>query len=52
MKLVKASWYLGVRYWLDEYDIIKTKEQGLLQTQKIVGANGGTVSSLGMIFPI
>ena len=49
MKLVKPSWYLGVRYWFDEYDIVKIKNQGLLATQDIVGAKGGTVSSLGLI---
>lgn len=49
MKLVKPSWYLGARYWFDEYDIVKTKEQGLLQTRNIVGASGGTISSLGLI---
>jgi outer membrane protein assembly factor BamA len=49
MKVVKPSWYLGGRSWFDDDDLVKIKEQGLLQTQQIIGANGGTISSLGLI---
>ena len=49
MKLVRPNWYLGLRYWFDGYDIVKTKEGGLLETQNITGADGGVVSSLGII---
>ena len=49
MKLARPSWYLGMRYWYDGYDIVKVKEGGLLDTQDITGAEGGTVSSLGLI---
>jgi len=49
MKLAKPKWYVGFRYWFDEYDITKTKEGGLLENNNIVGSNGGTISSLGLI---
>lgn len=49
MQLVRPKWYMGLRYWFDDYNIVKTKEGGLLENGNIQGANGGVVSSLGLI---
>jgi len=39
--------YAGLRYWYDGYDIVGTKENGLLQTNKPLGVEGGNVSGFG-----
>jgi len=49
MKLLKPSWYMGIRYWFDGYDIVKTQVGGILENENIEGADGGIVSSLGLI---
>lgn len=48
-KRIANNFYLGLRYWFDEFDIQKVKEGGLLDNKAMVGANGGTISSLGLI---
>ena len=49
MKLVKLKWYLGARYWFDNYDIVKIEKNGLLDSDNITGSEGGRISSLGFI---
>jgi len=49
MQLVKPQLYLGVRYWFDDYDVVKREEQSILGNNSVVGASGGIVSSLGLI---
>ena len=39
--------YAGLRYWYDGYDIVGTKENGLLETNKPQGIEGGDVSGFG-----
>ena len=39
--------YAGLRYWYDGYDIVGTKENGLLQTNMPRGVEGGKVSGFG-----
>lgn len=39
--------YVGFRYWYDGYDIVGTKENGLLETNKPRGVEGGNVSGIG-----
>lgn len=39
--------YIGLRYWYDAYDIVGTKENGLLETNKPRGVEGGDVSGFG-----
>ena len=49
LKLIRPKLYMGFRYWLDDYNIVRRKEGGILETQNIIGATGGIVSSLGLI---
>ena len=49
MKLIRPAWYLGFRYWMDNYDVTKTKEGGILDRQLVRGAEGGLISSFGLV---
>jgi outer membrane protein assembly factor BamA len=44
---VSPNLYAGFRYWYDGYDIVGTKENGLIETNKPIGAEGGNVSGVG-----
>lgn len=48
-KLVAENLFLGFRYWFDDYRLKQTKEGGILDQGKVTGAEGGIVSSLGLI---
>lgn len=43
------SFYLGLRYWFDDYRISEKEDFGLLATTDVTGSNGGVVSGLGII---
>jgi hypothetical protein len=42
--------YFGLRYWWDDYNIVKTKPGGLFFTENFDGKNGGVVSGAGLIW--
>jgi len=48
-QLVRKNLYFGFRYWFDEFDIQETEENGLLSQNLVEGADGGTISSLGLV---
>jgi len=49
MNLIRPNLYLGLRYWLEDYEMVKVEEGGLLNSNQIVGSNGGLVSTTGLI---
>lgn len=49
LKLARPGLYLGLRYWLDDYKIVKREDNTLLGENLVKGAAGGLVSSLGFI---
>lgn len=49
MKLARPNWYVGLRYWFDGYDITEVEENGILDRNRALGAEGGIISSLGII---
>lgn len=46
---VRPSTYVGIRYWMDDYDITETEEGGLLRSEDITGQQGGLISALGLV---
>lgn len=48
-KLFKKNFYAGFRYWFDNYEVGKVKDNGILDQNKGIGAEGGIISSLGLI---
>ncbi len=48
-KLFAKHFYAGVRYWFDNYEVGKVAKNGILDTKQAFGAEGGIVSSLGLI---
>lgn len=49
MKLVRPSWYVGLRYWMDNYKIKDTESGGILDRRLVRGAKGGLISSFGLV---
>lgn len=47
-KIVLPRLYLGVRYWMDDYRIVKREEEGTLTQSIIEGQEGGFISALGL----
>ncbi len=47
---LNKNWFVGLRYWLDDYNIVKVEEGGLLDTDNaIVGRTGGLLSGGGLV---
>ena len=49
MREIQSDWYLGLRYWYDNYRIDMRDPEGLLTRQPIAGAGGNVVSALGLV---
>ena len=49
LKLLRPNLYVGLRYWMDDFDIKEIKEDGILDTQSIIGQNGGFLSGAGIV---
>lgn len=47
-KIVLPRLYVGIRYWMDDYRIIKRDEEGALSQSVIEGQEGGFISGLGI----
>lgn len=45
----KKDLFVGLRYWMDDYDIVEVAEDGLLDEGNISGAAGGFLSGLGLV---
>ncbi len=48
--LIRPKLYGGLRYWMDNFKITDTQEDGLLETTAVTGATGGLLSGLGLVF--
>jgi len=47
---INKKWFVGLRYWLDDYDIVGVEEGGLLDTdESIIGREGGLLSGGGIV---
>ncbi|MEM9916646.1 MAG: BamA/TamA family outer membrane protein [Bacteroidota bacterium] len=44
-----SDWYLGLRYWFDDYNVRQQSEGGLLEAGNISGSEGSLISALGLI---
>ncbi len=49
LKRIDNNWYLGLRYWWDDYRISKRKSEGLLSQDQVAGSDGSTISTLGAV---
>ena len=47
---IKRHVYGGLRYWMDDYDIVETEEGGQLNAGTIPGSSGSFISGLGPVF--
>ncbi|MFK7806363.1 MAG: BamA/TamA family outer membrane protein [Saprospiraceae bacterium] len=47
--LVRPKLYVGIRYLMDNFDIRDTEQNGLLETTKVSGSEGGFLSGLGLV---
>lgn len=46
---INKNWFVGLRYWMDDYNIVKVEENGLLDSApNIVGREGGLLSGGGV----
>lgn len=49
LKQVYPNLFVGGRYWMDDYKIQKTATEGILETEKITGNQGGFLSGTGLV---
>ncbi|MEM1120444.1 MAG: BamA/TamA family outer membrane protein [Bacteroidota bacterium] len=49
LKLLRSNLYGGFRYWMDDFDIREIEAGGLLDSEKIVGQDGGFLSGAGLV---
>jgi len=52
LKRLAPRHYLGLRYWWDDYRIVRTEEGGLLDTGEITGSDGGVLSGAGLLWNV
>ena len=46
---LRAKVYLGLRYWMDDFNIVKRETTGLLIQDQITGSAGGFLSGIGLV---
>jgi len=46
----RKNYFIGLRYWMDDYNITEVEEDGLLSDRMITGSEGGFLSGLGLVF--
>jgi surface antigen Omp85-like protein len=49
LQQVQPNLFVGLRYWMDDFNITQTEEDGLLENADITGAQGGFLSGLGIV---
>ncbi len=49
LRKVKQNVYLGVRYWLDDFNITRFADNGNLKNKNVIGTAGGRVAGLGVV---
>lgn len=47
LRNTRKNLYLGLRYWMDNFQVTQVEEGGLLSDAATLGVNGGIVSGLG-----
>ncbi|MBW3466792.1 BamA/TamA family outer membrane protein [Arthrospiribacter ruber] len=47
LRLIKGDFYVGVRYWYDNFQIQEVEEGGLLDGNNIPGSMGGRIGGIG-----
>jgi outer membrane protein assembly factor BamA len=50
LRQMSPNHYFGIRYWWDNYRIVRVKENGLLAANGIIGRNGGVISGAGLVW--
>lgn len=48
----KQDFFIGLRYWMDDYDIVEVEPDGLLANLPITGADGGFLLGLGGVINV
>ena len=46
---IRPNLFAGLRYWMDDYDIVKIETNGLLANGMIPGSSGGFLSGFGLV---
>ena len=49
LKRVHPKWYVGLRYWFENFNITETDEEGMLTAGNIAGSRGGVTSGPGLV---
>ena len=49
LQRVHPKWYVGLRYWYENFVITETEEEGQLAAGEIVGSRGGNTSGPGVV---
>lgn len=49
LRRLNEKWYLGGRYWFDNYRITQRDSTGLLYQNELTGSEGGLISGLGLV---
>ena len=49
LREIYANFSLGLGYELDDFQNLKAKEGGILESSEVIGKNGGTMSNLGVL---
>ena len=49
LKRVHPQWYVGLRYWFENFNITETDADGMLTTGDITGSRGGVTSGPGLV---
>ncbi len=49
LKRVHPKWYVGLRYWFEDFVITETDDEGQLTSGEIVGSRGGNTSGPGVV---
>jgi hypothetical protein len=50
LRQVAPKHYLGMRYWWDNFQIQSVEDGGILDTEDILGKNGGVISGMGLLY--
>jgi len=44
------KWYIGPQLYFEDYNIQKVKEGGIIESENLLGINGGKISGIGVSF--
>jgi len=49
LKKVRNNWYVGIRYWWDDYELAEKKTESLLNRSEVLGSIASIISTVGAI---